>query len=205
MRALGRRAVAAGSAALEVAHLPSRRTEPVRLFIESLGVPLRHGEYHIPVGVALGAAEPREIGSHVAPGRDAAAFYRRAAGAWSTPAGVVRAMARGSNSTGEGAVPFRLPRTHTERWLSEVWRDLLGVDRVGVHDDFFALGGDSLTGARMMGRIRHAFGIQLALPTLYEAPTLEEQAGRLMRARLEHADPNVVRSLLAEDSSRAPA
>jgi aryl carrier-like protein len=205
LRDVGRRAVAAGVALVELAHVPSHRNEPVRRFFGTLGVECSRGEYLVPVGVAFAAgavevAPPRT-------GRPAAVdFYRRAAGALSTPAGVLRAMSRrGVVSDMPPAASYRLPRTHTERWLSGVWRELLGVDRVGPHDDFFALGGDSLAGARSIARVRSAFGVALSLRELYEEPTLEAQAARLMRARLAHADPSVVRSLLAEDAAWAEA
>jgi hypothetical protein len=93
--------------------------------------------------------------------------------------------------------PYRLPHTATERWLSRAWREVLGVDRVGSHDDFFALGGDSLAGARVMARVRGTFGVDLPLAALFDEPTLEAQAGRLVNARLTHADPAIVRSLIA--------
>jgi aryl carrier-like protein len=87
--------------------------------------------------------------------------------------------------------------------LSGVWRELLGVDRVGVHDDFFALGGDSLAAARAIARVRTTFGVAMPLSGLYEEPTLEAQASRLMAARLADADPDLVRTLLAEESDAA--
>jgi hypothetical protein len=205
LRAVGRRAVAAGVAVVELAHVPSHRNEPVRLFFGTLGVECSRGEFLVPIGVALAAGS-----AEVAPARprqpDSVDFYRRAAGALSTPAGVLRAMSRrGMDSGAAPTAPYRLPRTHTERWLSGVWRELLGVDRVGAHDDFFALGGDSLAGARSMARVQSAFGVVLSLQGLYEAPTLEAQAERLMRARLAHADPSVVRSLLAEGAAETEA
>ena len=205
LRAVGRRAVAAGVPTVELAHVPSHRNEPVRRFFGALGVECSRGEYLVPIGVALaaGGAESSPERSRRPAGVD---FYRRAAGALSTPGGVLRAISRrGLDSDGARAAPYRLPRTHTERWLSGVWRELLGVERVGAQDDFFALGGDSLAGARSIARVRSAFGVSLPLRGLYEEPTLEAQAARLMRARLAHADPNVVRSLLAEEAGGAEA
>jgi amino acid adenylation domain-containing protein len=65
------------------------------------------------------------------------------------------------------------PRTAAERVVAEVWADVLGLDRVGVNDDFFAeLGGHSLLGTQVVSRIRDAFQVKLPLGHLFEAPTV---------------------------------
>ncbi|WP_225888940.1 non-ribosomal peptide synthase/polyketide synthase [Myxococcus xanthus] len=61
------------------------------------------------------------------------------------------------------------PRTDTERRLAELWASLLGVERVGAEDDFFALGGHSLLATRAASRIREAFGVDLPLRELFES------------------------------------
>ncbi|MFV2098683.1 amino acid adenylation domain-containing protein, partial [Micromonospora sp. LOL_014] len=81
----------------------------------------------------------------------------------------------------DGAEPAErtVPATGTERRIAAVWRDLLGVVRVGVHDDFFALGGHSLLAVRLAMALGREFRIEIPLATLYTAPTVAEQAGRL--------------------------
>ena len=61
------------------------------------------------------------------------------------------------------------PRTPTEEALAEIWRELLGVDRVGVNDDFFDLGGHSLLAVKMLARLHDAFGVELFLTTRVRA------------------------------------
>jgi len=61
------------------------------------------------------------------------------------------------------------PRTATERTLAGLWRELLGVPSVGVHDDFFALGGDSLLVALLHARLPEAFGVELPMRKVYTA------------------------------------
>ena len=68
------------------------------------------------------------------------------------------------------------PRTETERILASIWSDLLGVAAVGVRDDFFALGGDSIVSIRMISRARQA-GINIVPGQIARQPTIEQLAG----------------------------
>ncbi|MER5733146.1 amino acid adenylation domain-containing protein [Streptomyces sp. NPDC002138] len=71
---------------------------------------------------------------------------------------------------------YEAPATVTEEVLAEVWEELLGVERVGVHDNFFALGGDSLLALRMASRINAVFGTELSPRSLFDRPTVAETA-----------------------------
>jgi len=65
---------------------------------------------------------------------------------------------------------------------------LLDLDRVGVEDNFFLLGGHSLLGTQLIARVRDAFGVELSLRTLFDAPTvskLSAQIEALLLAKLE--------------------
>jgi amino acid adenylation domain-containing protein len=63
------------------------------------------------------------------------------------------------------------PRNQAEQRLAEIWMDLLGVKRVGIHDDFFDLGGDSILGLQIVARANHA-GIRLNVTQIVEQPTI---------------------------------
>jgi thioesterase domain-containing protein/NAD(P)-dependent dehydrogenase (short-subunit alcohol dehydrogenase family)/acyl carrier protein len=67
---------------------------------------------------------------------------------------------------------FVAPRDEVERELAAMWQEMLGVARVGIHDDFFELGGQSLVAVRMFGKIRDRYHVDLPLSTLFEAPTI---------------------------------
>jgi acyl carrier protein len=71
------------------------------------------------------------------------------------------------------------PRTPTEEVLASIWGAVLKLDRVGIRDNFFELGGHSLLAVRVMARVRDAFGIELQLRALFEAPTVRELAERV--------------------------
>ena len=67
---------------------------------------------------------------------------------------------------------FVAPRNEYEREIALIWRDLLGVAEVGVNDDFFELGGQSLIAVRLFSRIRKRFGVELPLASLFELSTI---------------------------------
>ncbi|WJV44942.1 amino acid adenylation domain-containing protein [Streptomyces flavofungini] len=67
------------------------------------------------------------------------------------------------------------PRTEVERRLAEVWAQVLGVDRVGVHDGYLALGGDSILSIQVVARARRA-GIQLTPRQMFQYPTIADLA-----------------------------
>ncbi|MCU1349769.1 MAG: linear gramicidin synthetase subunit, partial [Acidobacteria bacterium] len=68
--------------------------------------------------------------------------------------------------------PVVAPRNDTERALVEIWREVLGRERIGIDDDFFAHGGDSLRTMPLIFRIRREFGIDVPLSAVFTAPTV---------------------------------
>jgi amino acid adenylation domain-containing protein len=69
--------------------------------------------------------------------------------------------------------PFIAARTPAEEVVSLLWMDVLGIDEVGVRDNFFRLGGHSMLAARLNFKVREAFGIDLPLRNLFMSPTIE--------------------------------
>jgi phthiocerol/phenolphthiocerol synthesis type-I polyketide synthase E len=69
-----------------------------------------------------------------------------------------------------------MPRTDTELRLADLWRNLLGIERVTVHDNFFEIGGSSLLASRMFTQIADVLGSALPLSTIFEAPTIRRLA-----------------------------
>ena len=82
----------------------------------------------------------------------------------------------------ETAGGYAAPRTDTEAKVAAIWAEVFALDRVGIHDDFFALGGHSLLAGRIAARIRQAYGVDLSLGALFDAPTVAELCGQLGEA-----------------------
>jgi aryl carrier-like protein len=68
------------------------------------------------------------------------------------------------------------PHTSTGKRLACLWQEVLGVPRIGVHDNFFDLGGHSLRATQLASRIGREFGIELPLRMIFEHPTIAEQS-----------------------------
>ncbi len=72
--------------------------------------------------------------------------------------------------------PLIIPRNPVEEVVAGIWADILGLEQVGIHDDFFALGGHSLLVTRVVTRIQEFFGVQVLLRRLFEEPTVAQTA-----------------------------
>ena len=91
---------------------------------------------------------------------------------------------------------FEPPRNDFERSIETIFREVLGSAPVGVHDNFFALGGDSLEGAQVMARIRAQHGLEVGVPKLFAYPTIATLALEVEAAKVVADD---VTSALASE------
>jgi acyl carrier protein len=73
------------------------------------------------------------------------------------------------------------PRTAAEEVLAEIWMEVLNLERVGVHDNFFDLGGHSLLIMRLLAEIQATFNQEMSIRTVFSMPTLEAMAGEIER------------------------
>ena len=87
---------------------------------------------------------------------------------------------------------YEAPETATEQQLAEIWQHLLGVERVGRRDNFFALGGHSLLAMRLVSQIRQQLGVNVALRLLFEQSDLISQAVLLVNAGVDPEVPAIV-------------
>ena len=102
-----------------------------------------------------------------------------------------------------GARDYEAPVTNMEQMLADIWAEVLKVERVGRRDNFFDLGGHSLTAVRLLGRIEEEFGRRYDLSLLFKAPTIGDfvkEIGKIQQS--ESFSPNVI--FIQSKGSRAP-
>ena len=95
-------------------------------------------------------------------------------------------------------IPFAAPLTPVEETLAQIWSDVLGLERVGINDNFMDLGGDSLRATRVVSRVINTFQVELPLRSLFDAPTIAEMAVVIVQNQAKLAEPAHVERMLAE-------
>jgi len=85
---------------------------------------------------------------------------------------------------------FVAPRTQVEKLLAHVWAEVLGLDQVGVYDNFFDLGGHSLLATQVISKLRANLQIELPVGTLFQCPTIAEFASTIIQSQ-----PNIEEDL----------
>jgi NAD(P)-dependent dehydrogenase (short-subunit alcohol dehydrogenase family) len=94
--------------------------------------------------------------------------------------------------------PYVEPTNELEQAVAEIIQDLLGIEQVGIHDNFFQLGGNSLIGTQVVSRIRHIFQIDLPLRVLFDSNTVAQMSllvEDILIAELEALDEEEVERL----------
>jgi acyl transferase domain-containing protein len=94
---------------------------------------------------------------------------------------------------------FVAPATETEKTLAGFWSELLGIDRIGIQDSFFDLGGHSLVAVRLFRMIKKAFAVDLPISVLFEAPTIAQCA-----QLIEQAGGGVTAQIATKSAGTAP-
>ena len=109
-----------------------------------------------------------------------------------------RALPAPDKARPELGTPLIAPRTPEEEQLAEIWAQVLGLEQVGVDDDFLELGGDSLLATQVISRVIKAFNVDLPLRVLFAAPTVAQMTVVVAQHQAEQASPEDVERLLAE-------
>jgi amino acid adenylation domain-containing protein len=87
-------------------------------------------------------------------------------------------LGSGVSSTARPTDPVA-PRSPVEALLVDLWTQLLGLKRVGIHDNFFVLGGDSLLATQLISRVRAVMQVEVSLPSFFQTPTVAAMAGQI--------------------------
>jgi surfactin family lipopeptide synthetase A len=98
----------------------------------------------------------------------------------------------------EPEVSFVAPRTPAEEVVAKIWVDILGVQQVGLFDDFFAIGGHSLLATQVISRLNSAFQIELPLRSLFEARTVDALICEIVRIHGEREIIEEIAQVLKE-------
>jgi surfactin family lipopeptide synthetase C len=93
---------------------------------------------------------------------------------------------------------YESPRTPVEEVLAESWAELLGVERVGINDNFFRLGGHSLLATQALTRVREVFNVEVPLRVLFEAPTTAKLALAITQMQVEQENAEEMARMIEE-------
>jgi len=107
-----------------------------------------------------------------------------------------RALPAPGAGRGEAEASCVAPRSPVESEIVRLWEELLGISPIGIHDDFFALGGHSLLITRLASRLRESFGVDLPLRTLFGAPTVVEMSRAILESQMEQEEATDLAGML---------
>lgn len=175
------------------ARFPAVSVVPVERWARRWAVDESHmaDDGELPYGGELPAAVGTEI-AHAAPGFESVPreLLTEVTAELADAAAIQTAVARGYRQGGQR--PAGAPRSERERTLAALWAELLGVDRVGIHDDFFALGGDSMTAIQAVARANQA-GIVLTPRQLVAHRTIAALSEAGEQVPTIHAEQDVLK------------
>ncbi|HEU4508570.1 MAG TPA: amino acid adenylation domain-containing protein [Pyrinomonadaceae bacterium] len=123
-----------------------------------------------------------------------------------TPSGKIdrKALPRPDRARPQRETAFVAPRTPLEQDLVNIWRELLGIEQIGIHDKFFELGGHSLLLTRLASRIHRTFGVEVPLRVLFNTPTVVDMTTAIAARQVEHEDQTEAHNLLEELKKLSP-
>lgn len=96
------------------------------------------------------------------------------------------------------------PSTPVEVALSDIWSQVLGKEKISIHDNFFDLGGHSLLATRVVARVRETMNTQVSVVDLFEQPTIHDLADTLIQRELSQTDAAVLADMLADLGDLSP-
>ena len=199
---LGRIALARGLGHVDLHFTPSAKNQPAFNFLEKVGARFRQASnggylYRLPAkfaaAVTFNAAAMEEIGAEdsqalsatekvrgTAPGeRTRFGRYRWIALEANDPGNILRVMgSKWRPRTGEHPA-YAAAQSETEKLLCKIWEELLRVERVGIHDNFFEMGGHSLLAVRLFAEVEKLTGRKLPLVTIFQNSTVKQLAEAL--------------------------
>ncbi len=114
-----------------------------------------------------------------------------------------RALPAPSSARPGVETPFAAPRTPLEERLCALWADVLALDRVGVHDNFLELGGDSLRATSVLARVLAELETPVSAEAVLSAPTVAEMAAVILQAQAAGQEPSALDRMLTDLEARS--
>lgn len=203
---LGAIAAGRGLQRVEIPFVAGHRNRPASLFLLSLGSPDPDGVFHF--AAAGAAAAVYKPGERVeAPAASEAAErpsvrrdidYARIASDLRDPAAILERIRARTRPAPAASTQYVAPRTPLERELAALWAGLLNLPAVGIHDNFFEIGGHSLLAVQLLSRVRQIHGVELSLEVVYSGDfTVAELAKAIELKEIEQGGAGF-QELLAE-------
>ncbi len=93
---------------------------------------------------------------------------------------------------------FVAPRTPTEKFIGEIWAQMLGVPQVGIHDNFFELGGHSLLAYQVISRLGEAYHVEIPMRTIFDTPTIAGLALAVTKMQMAQEDIHDLTQMIEE-------
>jgi acyl-coenzyme A synthetase/AMP-(fatty) acid ligase/acyl carrier protein len=109
-----------------------------------------------------------------------------------------KALPEPGRSRPELDTAFAAPGTPVETQLAGIWSDVLSLDKVGIHDNFFDLGGHSLAATRVIARVIERFQLELPVKALFDSPTVADMAAVITRNQANQAEQGDLARMLKE-------
>lgn len=164
--------------------LPTYQFDERRYWIEPDRIPLASGEARsLPIGCDSLLSAPSDAGHQV-----------------SVSSEIRRSARPGQAFHPRPKLPtvYVAPQSELERGIAEIWRQILGLEDVGVEDSFFELGGDSLLVTQLVSRLNQAFEVNLPLDRMFDEPTVRQITSLLVLAKIEQTDRALAARVLSE-------
>nr|VFJ49400.1 MAG: HAD-superfamily phosphatase, subfamily IIIC/FkbH-like domain-containing protein/thioester reductase domain-containing protein [Candidatus Kentron sp. FW] len=185
---------------VDIPCIPSEKNQPARDFLEAVGGQFQQAtaqgwRFHFPADAVSGlrytSIEEASVSvqeSSTEPQKDTGTGIRAESELFNRIAtelhGAEAILARiDASKKRQYTGKFAAPETPDEEKLSAIWAQILGLEKVGIHDNFFKLGGYSLLIVRIMSRIQETFSVALPLHAMFESPTVAGLARVIEAAR----------------------
>jgi FkbH-like protein len=212
---LGTIAQECGIAHVRVNFAPTQKNKPAQEFLQGIGAKFEgtertsyswefaaHDLVELPSSAAAVSVAETEAADTVTattdPIQNKSGLYIRIATQLSDVASISRAVAARRPVKRRDHDSYVAPGTPFEEFLASAWMRLLHIDRVGVADNFFDLGGQSLSAMQIAFKIEEEFYVDFSLDTFLQSPVLADQALRLEEKIIEQADPRELEKFLDE-------